>query len=80
MGIHVRFTLELRRNSKKFHDVGAPKRLAYQHDGHGWVPLPHADGALVLGIAYDHFIKTVIIPQGRFQETRCCHLPGRVRA
>lgn len=63
-----RFTVELKRNSKRFYDVGTPKRLAYQHDGLAWVPMQNADASNILGLSYDHFIKTIIIPQGRFQD------------
>ncbi|MFO8043501.1 MAG: AAA family ATPase, partial [Alkalispirochaeta sp.] len=33
-----------------------------------WIPLDHNDGERVLGLSYQNFRRTTIIPQGRFQE------------
>lgn len=63
-----RFTVSQKRNSKRFEDVGPPKRMGYVFRDNDWHPLPSADATHVLGLSYDHFIKTIIIPQGKFQD------------
>lgn len=63
-----RFTVSQKRNSKRFQDVGTAKRVAYSFQDGEWHPLPHTDAGKVLGLSYEHFIKTIIIPQGKFQE------------
>jgi exonuclease SbcC len=63
-----RFTVSQKRNSKRFQDVGAPKRIAYSFKDDEWHPMSHTDAGQVLGLNYEHFIKTIIIPQGKFQD------------
>jgi exonuclease SbcC len=67
-GEGYRFTVQFKRNSKNFEDVRTPKRVAYQDKNGEWVPLKHADGAEILGLSYENFTKTIIIPQGKFQD------------
>jgi exonuclease SbcC len=58
-----------RRNSKRFEDIPKFDRSSYiKRDGE-WSPLD-AENALekVIGLNYDNFKRTVIIPQGKFQE------------
>lgn len=61
-----------RRNSKNFDDVNTLKRIAYQwipkEESGEWFPLESANATQVLGLSYEHFSKTIIIPQGKFQE------------
>lgn len=68
-----KFEVEGRRNSKNFEDIRSFDRKAYRwqalaEDGGEWIPLETTDATEVLGLSYDHFTKTIIIPQGKFQE------------
>lgn len=67
-----KFEVKGRRNSKNFDD-STLKRQGYRweptKEGEGeWKPLESKDASEILGLSYEHFTKTVIIPQGRFQE------------
>src|SRR5690606_17150775 len=63
-----RFECEGRRNSKQFGEVNTYRRKAAQWVDHQWLPLDHANAEKVTGMSYDNFKRTVIIPQGHFQE------------
>lgn len=67
-GTRYRFTVKGKRNRKKFQDVRSFARIAYVEKGEVWEPLESNDGAEVLGLSYENFTKTIIIPQGKFQE------------
>jgi DNA repair protein SbcC/Rad50 len=62
-----RFTATWSRG-KKFDDVSAVDRKAYKWDGASWIPLESNDGAPIVGLSYDNFKRTIIIPQGKFKE------------
>lgn len=64
-----RFEIEIKRNSKKFSEVKTTKKNAYKWDNinNDWSPIEY-DAKKVLGIKYEDFRRTVIIPQGNFQE------------
>jgi exonuclease SbcC len=62
------FTVTGKRNKKKFEDVGTHKRIAYIRKGNEWETLPHTDGEKIIGLSYENFRRTIIIPQGKFQE------------
>jgi len=66
------FTVEGSRNSKKYEDVRSFKRRAYKIED-GSAKALHDDNRSysareILGLSYDNFRRTIIIPQGRFQE------------
>lgn len=63
-----RFEVKSRRNSKQFEDVKKYERTGFHWDGEAWVPLASNNAQHILHLSYDHFIKTIIIPQGKFQE------------
>lgn len=63
-----RFSVKGRRNSKQFEDVGSYERSAYVKNGGEWEPLENPDAEEILGLNYDNFKRTIIIPQGNFQE------------
>lgn len=63
-----RATLELRRNSKRFEDVYSPTRVFYEFKNEDWEPLDHTDAEKTLGLSYQNFKRTIIIPQGQFRE------------
>jgi exonuclease SbcC len=57
-----------RRNSKKFEDVKTLDRSAYQKEGNEWRPIENEVLEQAIGLSYDNFKRTIIIPQGQFQE------------
>jgi exonuclease SbcC len=63
-----RFTVKGRRNSRQFDDVGSYERSAYFKSAGEWVPLENPNAEAILGLSYDNFKRTIIIPQGNFQE------------
>ncbi|MEO6686243.1 MAG: AAA family ATPase [Dyadobacter sp.] len=64
-----RFTVKGKRNSKNFKDVKTFERKAYKSVEGVWIPLPDEENAeRIIGLSYDNFRRTIIIPQGRFQE------------
>jgi len=63
-----RATVKGRRNSKNFSDVKTLDRAAYQWIDNEWQPMETEKLETVIGLSYENFKRTVIIPQGRFQE------------
>lgn len=64
-----RTTYVSKRNSKNFEDVSVKERNYYKWDGNQWIPLDNIDDASsILGMSYDNFMKTIIIPQGKFRD------------
>ncbi len=57
-----------RRNSKRFEDVKALDRTAYLKNGDDWIPVEPEKLEEVIGLSYENFKRTIIIPQGKFQE------------
>lgn len=66
-GITYRFTVQGKRNSKNFDNVPSFSRAAYKKT-HTWEPLPGTDAESIIGLNYENFRRTIIIPQGKFQE------------
>ncbi|MEO6285595.1 MAG: SMC family ATPase [Dyadobacter sp.] len=68
-GDRYRFTVRGKRNSKNFKDVKTFERKAYIWQDDAWVPLSENQSTeSIIGLSYDNFRRTIIIPQGRFQE------------
>ncbi|MEA5459540.1 SMC family ATPase [Arcicella sp. LKC2W] len=66
---HYRFSVRGKRNSKNFKDVKTFERKAYLKLNDEWSPITSEDVAeKVIGLSYENFRRTIIIPQGRFQE------------
>ncbi len=66
---HYRFSVRGKRNSKNFMDVKTFERKAYLKMNDEWSPITADDVAeKVIGLSYENFRRTIIIPQGRFQE------------
>jgi exonuclease SbcC len=66
---HYRFSVRGKRNSKNFKDVKTFERKAYLKINDEWSPITADDVAeKVIGLSYENFRRTIIIPQGRFQE------------
>ena len=69
-----RFTVSAKRQKKNFDVISTPERLGYCRKGEEWIPLEDQKirGGItaesILGLSYEHFRRTVIIPQGKFQE------------
>ncbi|WP_373515961.1 AAA family ATPase, partial [Persicitalea sp.] len=70
-GNKYRFTVKGKRNSKRFEQVNTYERASYEwnDEAEGWAPL-ELDGAAekIIGLSYDNFKRTIIIPQGKFQD------------
>ena len=63
-----RFIVEGKRNSKRFEEVKAFQRRAFVFEHGQWNPLESTSAEQILGLSYDNFRRTIIIPQGKFQE------------
>ena len=57
-----------RRNGKKFEEVKTLERSAYRNDRGNWTPIDPEQLEKAIGLSYDNFKRTIIIPQGQFQE------------
>ncbi|HAH26274.1 MAG TPA: hypothetical protein DCL77_21330 [Prolixibacteraceae bacterium] len=57
-----------KRSGKKFEEVRALDRTAYREDGGIWTPIEPESLERAIGLSYDNFKRTIIIPQGQFQE------------
>ncbi|MFN8257400.1 MAG: AAA family ATPase [Bacteroidales bacterium] len=63
-----RFIAKAKRNSKQFTDVKTINREAYKKENENWIPVPVESAETITGLNYLNFRRTIIIPQGRFQE------------
>ncbi|MDI9604226.1 MAG: AAA family ATPase [Bacteroidota bacterium] len=65
-----RTTVKSSRNSRNFDEVRMPERTAYRkREGEGtWEPIEVEALEEAIGLSYDNFKRTIIIPQGQFQE------------
>lgn len=63
-----RFVVRGKRNAKNHDKVGTLERTSYKLVDDVWQPLDGANGEQVIGLSYDNFRRTIIIPQGKFQE------------
>ncbi|QKZ11448.1 AAA family ATPase [Spirosoma sp. KUDC1026] len=69
-----KFTYEAKRNAKKHHEVGPGERRMFIQQEGNWMPIGNEkeDIALlskeILGLDYDNFKRTIIIPQNQFRE------------
>ena len=59
---------EFRRNAKRFDDVKVYNTCFYEEKNGGWIPLEHTNASEILGLSYENFKRTIIIPQGQFKE------------
>ena len=60
-----RFYFMARRSTKEFKKVDVKDRSYYKWSKNDWVPMNKPEG---LGMTYDNFMQTVIIPQGKFRD------------
>jgi DNA repair protein SbcC/Rad50 len=63
-----RFTVRGVRDKKEFAKVARIDRRAFRQNESGWDPIDPKDAAKIIGLNYENFRRTIIIPQGRFQE------------
>ena len=64
-----KFRFEARWSRKKAFDSVTPiERLAYAWVDDQWIPMESANAAQVIGLSYENFRRTIIIPQGKFKE------------
>ena len=61
-------TVRGRRNSKRFEDVKTFERRSFKNVDNEWMPIEVADLEKAVGLSYENFKRTIIIPQGQFQE------------
>ncbi|WP_306429316.1 SMC family ATPase [Sphingobacterium sp. E70] len=61
-------TREFKRNSKNFEDVKSPTVVLYENINEQWVPLESSNTQSIIGLSYENFKRTIIIPQGQFKE------------
>lgn len=63
-----RITVQGKRHKTRFDQVGSFDRQVYRQEGGSWVPLDLDHAESIIGLTYDNFKRTIIIPQGKFQE------------
>jgi exonuclease SbcC len=63
-----KFVVKGKRNSKRFEDVKTFERSAYKKENGQWIPIDEASAETITGLNYNNFHRTIIIPQGRFQD------------
>ncbi len=63
-----RIVVRGKRNRNNYEDVKAFDRLFYRKNGHDWIPEDAGSIDAIIGLSYDNFRRTIIIPQGKFQE------------
>lgn len=63
-----RFTVKGKRAGNDFETVRTFQRSAYKKVNDHWEPLEETSAEPVIGLSYDNFRRTIIIPQGKFQE------------
>ena len=63
-----RFTVSGKRHKQQFEKISAFDRNAYEMKNGEWIPLESTDAEPLLGLSYKNFRRTVIIPQGKFEE------------
>ncbi|MEO0470191.1 MAG: SMC family ATPase [Bacteroidota bacterium] len=66
--VTYQFVVQGRRNRKRFDDVRSMDRRAFRLEEGELVPLDIIDASSILGLSYDNFRRTIIIPQDKFQE------------
>ncbi|MDD4757672.1 MAG: SbcC/MukB-like Walker B domain-containing protein, partial [Lascolabacillus sp.] len=57
-----------KRNRKRFEEVKTLDHTAYRKMGNEWIPVEISELEKAIGLNYVNFKRTIIIPQGQFQE------------
>ncbi|MEZ4771743.1 MAG: SMC family ATPase [Bacteroidia bacterium] len=63
-----RFVVNGKRNSRQFDQVGTLTRSAFAWKNNDWLPIEAETAEEIIGLSYDNFKRTIIIPQGKFQD------------
>ncbi|MDX2248866.1 MAG: AAA family ATPase [Bacteroidia bacterium] len=63
-----RFVVNGKRNSRQFDQVGTLTRSAFARNNDEWLPIEAETAEEIIGLSYDNFKRTIIIPQGKFQD------------
>lgn len=69
-----RYTFKAERHPKRHHEIKPGKRQVYRQENGEWIPQPIEKEDIkvftrsVLGLDYDNFKRTIIIPQNQFRE------------
>jgi exonuclease SbcC len=63
-----RFIVEGKRSKMNFDKVGSYQRRAYKKVKGVWEPVESESAEKIIGLSYDNFRRTIIIPQNQFQE------------
>jgi len=66
-GDEYRFVIKGKRNSKNFEDVGTFEKKQYKKYSGEWIAGEY-NAEDIIGLSYDNFKRTIIIPQGKFME------------
>lgn len=61
-------SVSVKREKKNFYKLQTPERRAFRQNADSWEPIDYESIPDIIGISYDNFKRTIIIPQGRFQE------------
>lgn len=56
------------KRKKRFEETTPIERMSYEWVGEEWIPLTSVDATEIIGLSYDNFRRTIIIPQGKFKE------------
>ncbi len=63
-----RFTVRAQRKKKDYGQVNIKGRGYYRWENGEWSPMEVSNAAAIIGMTYENFMQTVIIPQGKFRE------------
>ena len=63
-----KFCAEWSRKRTRFDEVSTVNRTAYEWKDEKWIPLSSVEAEPILGLSYENFRRTIIIPQGKFKE------------
>lgn len=67
-GQRYRSVVKGKRSKSNFDQVNTFDRRFFEWKQEEWVPMETTDATELLGLSYDNFRRTIIIPQGRFKE------------
>ncbi len=58
----------VQKRKKKFSEIDTANRVFYKKVSEQWEAQEHTDSSQAIGLSYENFRRTIIIPQGKFQE------------
>uniref|UniRef100_UPI00404999FB SbcC/MukB-like Walker B domain-containing protein n=3 Tax=Flavobacterium sp. TaxID=239 RepID=UPI00404999FB len=63
-----RFRVKWTRKKNNHKETNTPERQAFEWKNEQWIPLESNDATNIIGLSYENFKRTLIIPQGQFKE------------